>query len=317
MNTQEQLAAFEAALKAITVSDIGSDRLLVPEQQDRFIRAMQRRTNVLQEARFIGMDSQQVNIDRIGFADYVLTKGITAAGVTRGTESEVKPAFNTNKLQAAEFRGKVGITDRTLRRNLETGNLETTLVDLFGEAAGRDWETIGLLGDTDLGDVLLGTTNGWLEKAGNKIEDLYATADTWPENLFEAALVALPKQYFIAPGDWRFYVPWKVENAYRDVLKKRGTQLGDTTQTAAPPLAYKGIPVVPTAMLERSTVYDIAALLSNPDNMVWGVFHEITIEPDRKAADRSTDFYLTVEGDVHYEDENAAVAVFIEDEDAY
>jgi hypothetical protein len=46
--------------------------------------------------------------------------------------------------------------------------------------------------------------------------------------------------------------------------------------------------------------------------MVWGVFHEVTIEPDRVPAERKTDYYLTVEADAKYEDEDAAVVAFME-----
>lgn len=313
METNEILNQLDGALKSIGVSTLG-ESVLAPAQFDRFIRSMQRQTNVISEARFVPMEAQQVNIDRIGFGGYVLTKGITAAGVSRGTEASVDPTFATNKLQAAELRGKMGLEDRALRRNIEKGNLGDTLVDLFGEAVGRDLETIGLLGDTDLGDTLLGTLNGWLEKAAHKLTNVSVGDATWPENLFEAALIELPKQYFLNPADWRFYVPWAVENSYRNILRARGTALGDSTQTGAPRLTYKGIPVVPTAMLERSDVYNPAVLFSNPDNMVWGVFHEVTIEPDRDVANRKTDFFVTVEADVHYEDQNAAVAVFIEDD---
>ena len=56
------------------------------------------------------------------------------------------------------------------------------------------------------------------------------------------------------------------------------------------------------------------ALLSHPNNMAWGVFHEVTIEPDRVPKDRRTDFVMTLEGDAGYEDENGAVAAFIEQE---
>ena len=308
---QDILSRLDAAIKAITVGNLG-EGILAPEQFDRFVRAMQRRTNILQEARFMRMESQQVNIDRIGFAGYVLTQGITAAGVNRGTETKVKPALAINKLQAAEFRGAMGLEDRALRRNIERGGLEGTLVDLFGEAAGRDIETIGLLGDTDLGDTLLGTTNGWLEKAAHKLEAVSGAADDWPLNLFEAALQEMPKQFLTNPGEFRFYVPWLVADAYRNALIARKYTLSDSVLTGGQVPPYKGIPVVVSGMLERSAVYDVAALLSHPDNMVWGVFHEVTIEPDRIAASRRTDFYLTVEMDVHYEDENAAVAVFIE-----
>jgi hypothetical protein len=314
MDTTEILKHLDSAMKAITVSDLG-DSILQPEKFDAFVRAMQRRTNVLPEARFIAMDSQQVDIDRIGFPGRVITQGITAAGVDKGSETEVKPAFNTNKLQAAEFRAKVSLSDRALRRNIERGGLEGTLISLFGEAAGRDWEELALLGDSDITDPLwLSTTNGWLKKATNSITEVDVAASTYPENLFEAALLEMPKQFWTNPGDFRFYVPWEVANSYHNILKARGTALGDSAQTGAPRLFYKGTPVVPTAMLERSEEYKIAALLAPPANLVWGIFHEVTIEPDRIASARRTDFYLTFEGDVHYEDENGAVAVLVEED---
>ena len=313
MNNEGILKSLETAMKSIVdVSQIGQS-ILSATQFDRFVRAMQRRTNVLQEARFIPMDSQKVNIDRIGFAGRVITKAITAAGASKGSESEVAPAFDTNSLQAAEFRAKTGIEDRALRRNIERGGLEGTLVDLFGEAAGRDWEEIALLGEAASVDIpdTLQATSGWLEKAATKISDVDPTASDWPINLFEAALLAMPKQFWVNPSEFRFYVPWEVRNAYIDLMIERKTPLGDRALTDAFGMTYKGIPVVATAMLERSEKYDYATLLSHPDNMVWGVFHEITIEPDREPGNRRTNFYLTVEADAHYEDENAAVAVRI------
>ena len=46
--------------------------------------------------------------------------------------------------------------------------------------------------------------------------------------------------------------------------------------------------------------------------MVWGVFHEVTIEREREAKARRTDFVLSFEGDADYEDEAAAVAAFVD-----
>ncbi len=316
MDNQSILAALKAAMKSITVTDLG-DSVLQPGKLDRFIQAAQRRTNVLQEARFMQMDSQQEDIDRIGFAGRVITAGIKSDGTTVGTEATVKPGTDTNKLQAAELRGKTAINDRALRRNIERGTLEDTLVDLFGEAAGRDIEEMALLGDKTLGAGAapnIRVTDGWLKKAANTIETVDMSAATYPENLFEAALLELPKQFLLNPAEFRFYVPWEVANAYHNLLIKRKTPLGDTAIMGRPVLTYKSIPIIPTAMLERSEEYKLPMLFSHPSNMVWGVFHQVTIEPKRVPEDRKTEFYLTVEADVHFEDENGAVAVLVEDD---
>jgi hypothetical protein len=124
--------------------------------------------------------------------------------------------------------------------------------------------------------------------------------DDYPENLFEALLQQMfysgNMQYLGNRNEWRFYVPWNIENAYRDLLKGRGTQLGDETQTMHKPLMYKGIPVVYVPKMP-----DNRALLSHPDNMVYGVFHEVEIEREREAKAKRTDMVMNVEVDFNYE----------------
>jgi hypothetical protein len=321
LTNDQILARLDAAIKSITVSTLG-DSVLSEVKFAQFVRAMQQRAVILREARFMQMDAQQVDIDRIGFAGRVLTAGVKADETVVGTETSVAPTTNTNKLIAKELRALTGLSDRALRRNIERGNLENTLIDLFGEAAGRDFEEWALLADTAYSDAtdILSLTDGWIKNAANAVygtgsgADFDETADTFPENLFEAMLLALPKQYLQDRSEWRFWVPWATENAYRDLLKARGTALGDSAQTGNAPLYYKGIPVVDCPMLERSAAAPTGAgdvaLLGHPDNMVWGVFQEVTIERDRVAKQRKTDFVLTIECDANYEDENAAVAAF-------
>ena len=324
MNNELILKNLDATYKALSVSDIG-DSILQPVKFDAFVRTMLRRTNVLEAARFIPMDSQQVDIDRISFGSRVVTATVASNGTVKGTETGVKPTVGTNKLQAVEIRAKMGVTDRTLRRNIEQGGLEQTLQDLFAEAAGRDVEEFGLLSRTDItdSDILhLSATDGWAELAGNKLYDVSTTAtgdSGWPVNLFEELIGALPAQYLVDRADWRLYVPFSVEQAYRKYLRVRKTPLGDSATTNSQPVYFEGFRIEATAMLERSKDYNSGtgtmgdiAMLQHPDNMVWGIFHEMQIEPDRNPSTRSTDFYLTMEGDVHYEDANAAVVAYID-----
>jgi len=419
---EELLNSLNSAFKGIIETSTLGTSVLQPAKLDAFVRTMQARTTILKEARFIQMDSQVVDIDRVGFMGRILRSGGALAAqnksalqgnTTLTTDDYAAPTFATNKLVAREMQAICGIYDSTLRRNLERGDFEQTLVELFGEAAGRDLEEWALLANMSLNTSsypFLSLTDGWVKTAGNKvygihgdkssgvsttiktgnavaagafslvttatdlsgvaagkfyrvgtpgtstleyvtvasvddstdtitfttpfrydhaagepvvqinaIPQFYRYSATWIEDMFNAMLAALPKQYLQNPADWRFYVPWEVYDGYRDVLRARNTALGDTAQTGNAPLFYKGIPVVYTPMLERSAAYNSSAgtwgsvaLLSNPDNMVWGVFHQVTIEPSRVAVARRTDFVLTVEADCNYEDENAAVAAFIE-----
>lgn len=322
-SNEEILARLDGAFKSITVESLG-DSVLAPEKFNQFIKAMQHRTTILPEARFISMQSQITEIDRVGFVGRILTAGNKVVDEVESQhvlseEEFAKPQFATNKLVAKEMQAVTGIRDKALRRNIEQGGFENTLVTLFGEAAGRDLEEWAIFADTDIAyatDSILWLTNGWVKKAKNKVygkgtgAQIDPSADDYPEQVLDALLKALPKQFLVNRSEWRFYVPYEIEDGYRDILKSRGTAIGDRAQTEGGGLYYKGIPVVYTPMLERSS--DRVAMLQHPDNMAWGVFHEVTIEKEREAKARRTDFVLTIEADAHYEDENGAVVALID-----
>lgn len=309
MDNNNILNEIDNAVKALTAGDLG-DSILAEQQFDRFVRQMQNRANILEEARFLPMDSQKVNIDRIAFLDRVLHKGVEGEA-----SDDVSPSTFTNQLVANELMAITGLTDQAVRRNIERENLENTIIDLLGEAAGRDMEEYGIFASEDFdatayndgeGWDAIDMTDGWIKHAENKLwADAFTDGDDFPEDLFQSMLEALPKKYLQNRGDWRFYVPFELEDGYRNLLKERGTNLGDAIQIGHDDIFYKGIPIVYSPMLER---YDErVAMLQNPDNMVWGVFHEVTLESEREAKKRKTDFVLTFEGDAHYEDENACV----------
>lgn len=334
----ELLASLDAAFKAVTdISDLGQS-ILQPQKFDQFVRRMEDRQVVLPDARFIPMDAQRTDIDRTGFIGRILRSGSDGAGASQtlaeGDFAQTTQA--TNQLNAVELQAVTSIRDRALRRNIERGNFENTLVDLFGEAAGRDFEEFALLADSNIthgDDDVLSKTDGWVARAGSRVfgrdqtaapnqaQDFDPAGATFPENMFEAMLNALPKRFLQNVMDWRFYVTFEMLNSYRNLLRDRGTDLGDQAQTQGLPtnsVPFKGIPVVFAPLLERAQVATAGevsgrlALLTHPDNMAWGVFHEVSIEQEREAKARRTDFVLTVEADADYEDENGAVAAFVD-----
>jgi hypothetical protein len=349
----ELLAKLDAAFKGLLeVNDLGA-AVLAPQKFDRFVQMMQESTIVLPAARFIPMQSQRVDIDRTGFVTRILHSGRdnkTAAGqlwpeTINGASRDLtggyglsagfaELTFHENQLLARELQAITSLRDDALRRNIEKGNFENTLIDLFSAAAGRDLEEFALLADRGYAyanDDVLSQTSGWVAKAGQKLYGVGAgagfdpTDDAFPENMFTAMLNALPKQYLGNPGDWKYYVTWDVYDGYRDCLRARGTVLGDSAQTTNMPLYFKGTQIVYCPFLERAHPTSFAGgqladglangaicLLTNPDNMVWGIFHQVQIEREREAKWRRTDFVLSFEGDVHYEDEDAAVAAFID-----
>ncbi|MDY0373521.1 MAG: phage major capsid protein [Methanofastidiosum sp.] len=314
----------------IEVSDLG-DSILQPQKFTRFVKQMQEDTVILPEARYITMDSQIVDIDRVAFLGRVLKSGEKVEGATTShrdleTSEFAKPTFSTNQLIAKEFQAIVSLRDKMLRRNIEKEGFEDTLIDMLGEAVGRDSEELYLFADTDMTydeDDVLSRFDGWIKLAANAVYGAGSNKDfdpedaTFPENMFKAMLDATPKQYLKNRANFRFWVDYETEDAYRDILKARDTALGDVVQTGYSEIAYKGIPVRRAPMLERAKDTEDGGsgrvcLLGYPNNLVWGVFHQITIEPEREAKLRRTDFVLSLEVACNYEDENAATVAYIE-----
>lgn len=322
MDANKMLNEIDNAYKSvITIGEVG-DSVLQPQYFDSFVREMQKQAKLLDATRYQEMDSQKVNIDRIAFTGRVLEK------VAENAEASDYAEINTkqNQLSAEEVVAVVGLTDQMLRRNIEKEGLEDTIVQLLGEHAGKDLEELGIFASdawTGYHNEAMGSTqwsaidliNGWVRKCENKLDSTapYFSDDTQDVSLlFEELLQTLPKQYLVDRGDWRFYTNWKIQNEYINELKDRGTPLGDEMYENNRNVRYKDIPVEYIPMLERFD-NDIV-MLQNPDNMVWGVFHEVTLETDRIPKARRTDFVLTFEGDAHYEDENAGVIAVDVDE---
>ena len=324
----EMLRLIDRALKGGIVDvDALGEAVLQPSKLTRFIRKMQEKTVILPKARYMPMDSQIAHIDRISFTGRVLDSGDDASGDHRTlAESDfAKPTTAINKLTVHEFQAIVSIQDKALRRNIEKENFEETLIDLLGEAVGRDMEEFALFADTDFTyaqDHVLSKSDGWIKNAANAIyggdaSDFDPTHATYPENMFDAMLSGMPKEYLTDLGSWKYWVNWEVQNAYRNLLKARGTALGDSVYTTNQKLAYKGIPIRRVPMLERAKAELVGgcgdvAMLGYPNNHVWGVFHKVTIEREREAKKRQTDFILTLEVDAGYEDENAVIVAYID-----
>lgn len=326
LSTEDLLQRLDKSLKAITDVDQIGDSILAPEKFDEFVRRMEDSTVVLPEARMIEMDSHTTEIDRTSFPERILRSGRKGGErQTLGTDDFAAPKTWTNKLVAEEFQAVTGLSDRALRRNIERDDFTDTLIELFGEAAGRDLEELAIFGDTDIDedtDEVLSQIDGWLKLAENVIWSGDISGEDSAEeayNLLDVMLESLPKRYLGDPSEWRFYVDWETLNDYRKHLRDRGTDLGDRALTDSMLVPqFAGIPVTYVPLFQRAKeasqehVSGRVAMLQHPDNMAWGVFHEVTVEDEREAKARRTDFVLTVETDAHYEDEEAGVVAFLD-----
>jgi HK97 family phage major capsid protein len=297
---KDLLEQINSAMKAMTVSDFGTS-ILTPEASERFIRVLADSTPLLQDARLIVMNSHTRNIDRLEYEAGFLRAAADAA-------DESKPARKQNQLIAAKVRGIVGIEDDALEDNIERDAFEQTLLEMIANRAGFDLENLYLNGDTSgatgtVAQRYMAVLDGWMTLAGNSVDETDFDA-TKVEEALEAALQAVPKKHIRNRTNWRFGVHWDIENAYRDVLRERGTGLGDSAQTGDGELRYKGIPVKVVPNMAEG-----AGLLYRLGNPVYGVYRDVRIEPDRIPTSETTNFVVSARVDAHYENEDAAVAI--------
>jgi len=162
------LSMLEAGLKGITTQTTLGSSILEPEQFDKFVRAMQKKTVVLPRARLQVMDSRKVDIDRIAFVDRVLGVPPTE-GTAKSTADFVAPSFGQHQLESEYMQGVIGITDQTLRNNPERAGLMDTIMEMAGERAGIDVEELGIKGDSGSSDPFLALNDGWLKLTRRRV----------------------------------------------------------------------------------------------------------------------------------------------------
>lgn len=318
----DDIIARKAAAGSVALFD---KAILNNEQAGKFIREIIEDQVVLKEVTVRSMKSHTLNLDRVAIDGRILHSGYDAAGATRAVTAAGFDTFQ-NQLIAQKLKTQAQIEDDALEDNLEGKAFEQTLLELIAGQVSYDMEVWALFADTNITfvtDDLLHTTDGFLKKSGQKVYDVDIATDG-VEGLFDEMIAALPKKYIKNRGMLRFYVPYEYEKAYRDILKERGTPLGDTNITGYGALAYEGIPVVHVPALDDATAQGLLgagetppvnvkpAMLSDPSNMVMGIFRQISLEPARDAVMELTKYVLTMRADVHYINEKANVAAYPE-----
>ncbi len=313
----------EAAYKSVFGTP--AKAMLNPEQAGKFIRTATEQQLILKEANVFGMKSHTKNLDRVEIEGRVLTSGYDIDGKTRALDDDEKVKLTNfqNQLVVKKLKTQAVIEDDELEDNLEGKALMNSILDMTAEKIGYDKEVWAVWGNPEeidyAEDKLLNTTEGWLSKAGHKIYGDGAEPDfdpDDPESLFKALIAATPKKYIRNRSQMRFYVPFEIEDAYRDILADRGTNLGDNTTTGYAPLAYRNIPVVNPDSFDDDLAVGLwgtrAAMLADPKNLNMGIWRQIFIEPDRNPQLEQTEYVITMRGDVHYTNQFIGASAFLD-----
>jgi len=284
--------------------------LLNPEQLGMFLRAATLNQTILRDATFDILNSFEKQYVETSIEGRVLQPGYKIVDSKKVTNDELdaaEVAFEPTILTTTKIKTMCSIEDDEKDDNLEKEQFEQTLLGMMGERAGEDLEVWALYADTDnyQPSNLLGTADGWLKNAQGQLVSAGAaeqgkTGDFDPVNdtveaIFDAAIYKMPLR-FRQRNKLKFYVPFEIEDAYRNLLKSRGTPLGDSTQTGyTPTLTYKGIPIINCQSFDdealRTSLETTNVMLTNPEYLLYGIWKNMTIEPDRVVKHERTDYY--------------------------
>jgi len=315
----------DMVMKAVTTISTLSTSVLQPQYFNQYIREATEPRTILNDARRVTMDSNVVNIDRIAFGSRILQ--VVAENTALTDYSDPTPAQNV--LTAKHFAAMMGLTDQAARRTIEgRTNFESTIISMFADRAGQDWEELAVWGDTakytgggDGGAIpVLHAQDGWIKRAGTG-QHLYGTGAgkdfDYPNDGIVGALKACidlyPKKYMAQPRDITFYMGWDYFDLYVDEWGDRQTAAGDQAMETGVARPYKGFQVKYAPVLDSTAgvaAYGAPILMSNPKNMVYGVFEDVSIEPDRVPKAFRTDWIIGMETDQDFENETAFVACF-------
>ena len=308
--------AEKAVFKSMRTDMETGKALLNPEQLGQFLREATLNRTILKDAKPDILNSFEKEYEETKINGRVLESGYKEDKKT--TNDELTPAdtsFGVTKLVTTKLKAMCSIADDEKEDNIERETFEQTLLLMMGERIGEDLEKWALFSDTDITyatDKLLSTTDGWLKTSANKLISegvataTGGTADFDPTangvvSMFDAMIYAMPLR-LRKRNTLKFYVPFEVEDAYRNYLANRGTVLGDQNIIGDSDLTYKNIPIVNCQSFDdddiRTQFGKSYCMLTNPDMLRYGIWKNLAVEPQRIAKYERTDYYYRMRAGV-------------------
>lgn len=286
----------------IALADLASNGgLLNPEQNETFIRNLIDQPTMLRAVRTVPMNAPEQKINKIGFGSRILK----AANQTQGSRAlaaadRSAPTSGQVTMTTKEVIAEVRIPYEVLEDNIERGDMANTVLALIAERAALDLEELIVLGDTASADPYLGLMDGVLKKATSNVVN--ATGQAQYVNVFNSMKKALPTRFRRNLRAMRFFTSMNFESDYRVQVALRGTSLGDNILTGNDPLPVLGVPMVGAALMPNAN-----ALLTDPQNIIFGIQRNVRIEQDRDIRTREVIIVLTARVALAIEEELAVV----------
>ena len=238
-------------------------------------------------------------------------------GYTNGTDHitnanipEAEKVFTPIDVVTTKIKAKTSLTDDEMEDNIAGQNLQQTVLDETGYRLGQENALWNFWGDTTINpneDDFLCAKDGWIKTSTNKIvsKDVDGTDGAFDLSngvtaLFDAMRNALPRDVFNSRQQLAFLCPIEVEDAYRNSVINRQTQLGDDTLLNWDGLQYKNIPVLHSPALDETTCQTrhggACTVLSNITNLEYNIYKDTRVELKRDVDNETTEFHFRYRG---------------------
>jgi HK97 family phage major capsid protein len=310
MTTKSQELVNRADLALADLTANGG--VLTPEQANQFIDYILDQPTMLPQVRVVRMNSPEVKINRLGFKTRILkaapTNGgdLDAGGNDRylRVADRSKPTTSQISLTSKEVIAEIRIPYEALEDNIEGRSMEEHIMRLIAQRAALDLEEWALWADTASSDPYLALANGWMKRASAHITD-NANAGVSPD-LFTNAQLALPQAYLKYLPQMRGYISMANTIKYRQKVSQRQTGYGDSALQNNIPLTAHGLTLEGVAALAYDNIGK-TGLVTFPQNLIFGIRRDITVETDKDIRSREYVIVLTARVGLQMDDVDATV----------
>ncbi len=291
------------------------------EQAKQFLDYVVDQSTLLKLVRNVDMEGATKWINTIGLGGRIMKKGVS--GVDPG-DTVAMSGPTQLQLQASEVLAIVSIGDDTLEDNIEGPAFVDHLLKMISSAASNEVEMAAMMGDIAVADSGINDRwDGWYKKAkvqGAHVIEAMADADRFWAGTDGVKgtrmLKALPLKYRQDLRNLSWMLAPDLYLDYTDVLAGKQIPQAYDSITGSGNIPLRGVKntQVPLLPINQSFTYAAAprtdgtfVMLTDVRNLIVGFQRHITLEAQRWARKRTTDYVLSLRADVQVENADAVV----------
>jgi HK97 family phage major capsid protein len=281
--------------------------LLQPDQATQFIRLLIDNAVVLPKMQEKQMAAPTALLEKVKIGSSFLKSATEAEALP--VAQRTKPDTSKVTLTTVPLKGETRMSYESVEDNIEKGQFENTVRQLLAQRASVDLENIAFNGNTSSSDDTLKVLNGFIAQAGS--HPVVAGGASLTRALLKDILKSMPSAYRTGrQRNLEYFTSDEAEIDWHETIADRATALGDRMVESGEVPLYQGIPVSGVPLIPSNLgggTNETVVLLTDPKNMIFGIWRNITIESMRDISAQTYVIVMTCRVDFKYAHEDAVV----------